>query len=263
MNGSLHFNRGLGEGVCFSLNLAGQEWKIIVPRCELEKLHIPLLKEIESRFRTHGGRFIVFLAGPPGCGKTTIALLWETLSKRGWIDTPLQALPMDGFHYSNVVLNSRTINIDGETFPLYRIKGAPESYDLDAIEEHLKALREGENIMWPLYDRKIHDPVQGVIPVISEGIIVVEGNYLLLDKPRWRNLHIWADLGVFIECPEGITRESLLARHRRGGRTPEEAISHYEFNDKRNRQIILSHRQGVDILVNAGSDQKPATYTWI
>jgi len=153
--------------------------------------------------------------------------------------------------------------VDGETVPLSRVKGAPESFDVDEIESSLKRLREGKRVRWPEYDRRTHEPLPNAIPVIREGIVVVEGNYLLLDRPRWRELRKWADLGIFVECPEEAARSRLVPRHQKGGKTAEQATSHYEFNDLRNRRTVLKHRKATNVLIKTGTNKKPATYTWI
>ena len=263
MTRSQHDDRCAEDAIRFTLDLAGYQQRIDVPRRELETLHLPLLKEIEELHRKNGGRFVVFLSGPPGCGKTTVAKVWEALSKKGCVATRVQSLPMDGFHYLNAVLSSRTTVVDGEAVPLSRVKGAPESFDIDEIEASLKKLHEEKRVRWPEYDRRTHEPVPDAIPVIREGIVVVEGNYLLLDRPRWRELRKWADLGIFVECSEEAARSRLVSRHQKGGRTAEQAISHYEFNDLRNRRTVLKHRKATDVLIKTGTNKKPATYTWV
>lgn len=202
------------------------------------------LDEILARARERDGRFVVLLAGAPGAGKSTLAREWEaTAGARG---TELQCLPMDGFHLPNRVLDERRVLIDGEDLSLRRLKGSPESYDLDALLESLRRLCAGERMSWPRYDRELHEPVEGAIEVTERGVVVVEGNYLLLDEPGWRDAAPLADATVFLDADEDLARQGLVERHERGGRSCDDAERHYAFNDLRNRHRIETQRLAAD-----------------
>lgn len=107
----------------FELNLDGQRSPLTFDLAELDAVHRPLLRHWESQWRRNRGRFIVFLAGPPGAAKTTLAGLWEQLARQGRIGVPVQPLSMDGFHYPNRVLDAHSIIVDGVKMPLRQIKG--------------------------------------------------------------------------------------------------------------------------------------------
>ncbi len=233
----------------FSLDLAGQQWDVDISEEELSTLHRPLLDTIISQAQATSGRYIVLLAGPPGCGKTTLGALWEILSRETRSSLTFQTLPMDGFHLPNAILDAQTILRDGETIPLRKIKGAPESYNRDLFHKVLKKLVGGEKLAWPRYDRQIHDPVPDAIPVAKKGIFIIEGNYVLLNEPVWRDFKTLADMTIFIECDEPLARERVVARLQRGGRTYEIATTHYEFNDKPNWQRVMNHRLESDVVL--------------
>jgi pantothenate kinase len=235
--------------VSFVLNLAEQHWELNISRKELETVHLPLLKEMMRKAAAKTRRYVVFLVGPPGSGKTTIGTLWETLAREYDLHVLVQTLPMDGFHFPNAVLDARTILRDGESISLRKIKGAPESFDLIMITRSLRALCSSREFAWPKYDRQIHDPVPDAILVIPEGIIIVEGNYLLLDEPGWQDLKPMADLTIFIECDEVLVRESVLTRAKRGGRSDKSAVQHYEFSDRPNWKRVMGHRLESDVVL--------------
>jgi putative kinase len=242
---------GMQKPLTFTLHTAGHTQEVLVSQEEMDSIHAPLLARMEGLAQTKGGRAIVFLAGPPGCGKSTLAALWEELSRqrRG---APVQALPLDGFHYPNAVLDARTVSREGQEIRLRLLKGSPESYDRESLASRLRELHEGRTPAWPVYDRTIHEPVPSGITVAREGVLVVEGNYLLLDEPGWRELAAFKDLGIFLDCGEEDARRGILARHQRGGRSPQDAASHYAFNDEPNRARILRARHGVDAALGYG-----------
>lgn len=240
----------------FELDLDGHPARLTVNDAELKAVYLPLLQRWESQWRRTGGRFVVFLAGPPGAGKTALAGLWEQLARQASIAVPLQPLSADGFHYPNRVLDSRSILVDGVEIPLRRLKGRPESFDLPALRQSLDAISSGGPVRWPRYDRTLHDPVTDAIAVLREGILVVEGLYLLLDQPGWDQLRDRADYGVFLECPEDLLRDDVVARKQRQGRSYEDAAAHWDLVDHYTWQITTRHRRGVDTVIRLGPDRR-------
>lgn len=234
----------------YTLKVAELQITIRVPRRELEEVHLPLLRELGKKAESKkSGRFIVFLAGPTGSYKSTTALLWEKLAPKE-ISTPLQALSLDGFHHANAFLDANTIVRDGKEVSLRSIKGAPETFDLHEFTIDLQKLRQGEEMRWPLYSRKIHEFIAEAISVIKDGICVVEGNYLLLNEPGWQKVAKMCDLSIFIEGNEPVARAKTIARHELGGKTHEAALAHYMRSDFRNFQRIMENRLPADIILH-------------
>ena len=239
------------ETETFHLELAGQIWEVQISRRELEEAHIPFVEELASRSRERDGRFIPYLGSPPGGGKSTLASLWKTISyERG---ESIEILPLDGFHFPNAYLRSHEMVVDWKNVSMLDMKGAPETYDLGRIISHLQALRNGDDLVWPIYDRRLHDVVtEGFRIERKTGVFLIEGNYLLLDEPAWSDGSRFADLKIFLETPEAICRERTIARHIRGGRTPEDAALHYERCDHRNFERVNSRRVKPDVVFVTG-----------
>lgn len=202
----------------------------------------PLLLCWQELQRKKGERLIILMAAPPGTGKSTLAAFLQELARDMGIEG-FQAVGMDGFHYHQEYILSHTVCRGGEEIPMQRIKGAPESFDADKLKAALQRLRT-ENVCFPVYDRTRHDVLEEALPVTAD-IVLVEGNYLLLDRDVWRELP--CDASVFIEAEEGRLRERLLARKRSGGATAQEAERHYENADGPNIRLTLQKRRRADL----------------
>ena len=123
------------------------------------------------------GRFLLGVTGPPGSGKSTIAALIETAANEQRRGDFAVVAPMDGFHLSNDELAERG---------LLGVKGAPETFDVNGFVQAVERMRAdpATTIPWPGFDRSIEQTVPGAIAIRpSAKLVVVEGNYLLLDDP--------------------------------------------------------------------------------
>lgn len=228
------------------LTAGGFVERAVFPESELETLHRPLLRRLTRLAADAPPPFIVLLAAPPGAGKSILAAFWEWLSQQDPALLPAQALPLDGFHYPNALLQQRSILRDGRRQPLSDFKGSPESFDLPALRAALTALRQARPLRWPRYDRNIHDPVADAIAVRA-NLLIVEGNWLLLDEPGWRDLAPLANYRVFLELDADLSRQRLLRRKMRGGFTRAHAAAHYARSDGPNTQRLLQRRLPADV----------------
>ncbi|MEL6751448.1 MAG: uridine kinase [Pseudomonadota bacterium] len=177
-------------------------------------------------------RFLVALAGPPAAGKTTLAGdLASTLRARG---ERVALVAMDGFHLDNATLKKRN--------ELAR-KGAPHTFDASALVALVEQLRLGDrDIPVPGFDRSTDSTIPDFSAVTHEDrIVLIEGNYLLLNKPPWDTLRDHFDLTVFLETPLDILRQRLVQRWTDLGLTAEAALSRAEQNDLPNARTVLEH----------------------
>ncbi len=213
---------------------------------EIETLHRPLLRHLTRLASDSTPPFIVLLGATAGSGKSILAAFWEWLSRQDDELLTAQALSIDGFHFPNKVMKRRTILRNGQERLMHDYKGAPESFDLQGIREKLEALRRGEDLRWPLYDRNIHDPVEDAIAV-TESTLILEGNYVLLDAPGWRDLRELANFGIFLETDVDLTRERLRQRKLRGGYDMDWVEGHYARSDGPNTALILGNRLPADL----------------
>ena len=228
----------------YAMTVNGLPQKIRYNANTVELLFLPLLRRHRELQRRSGRRCIIFLAAPPATGKSTIAQFLAQLSRTEEDLPPVQALGMDGFHYPNRYLAAHTILRDGEEIPLTSIKGAPETFDVPALAAKLSAARD-ERVTFPVYDRRIHDVVPDAVTA-DAPILLVEGNWLLLDEEPWRNLCGLADYRLRIDAAPELLRDRLIARKVQGGSTAEDAAAFYEASDAPNILRFAAHVGAAD-----------------
>ncbi|NGM44679.1 nucleoside/nucleotide kinase family protein [Rhodobacter sp. SGA-6-6] len=187
------------------------------------------------RARAEGpGRLLVALAGPPASGKSTLAAaLAEALSPGA------RVVPMDGFHYDDAVLEARGLRAR---------KGSPPTFDAMGFLHLLRRLREEEEVAIPIFDRAMELSRAGADIVGPEDrILIVEGNYLLLDEDPWRAMAPMFDLTVFLDVPEAELVRRLTARWKHHGREDQAARDWIESNDLPNALTVITRSRPAEI----------------
>ena len=128
---------------------------------------------------------------------------------------------------------------------MVEIKGAPITFDLKALTNRIKLVASGEKCGWPTYDRNLHNPVEDTIQIDSD-VVLLEGNYLLLDEDGWRDLSVYADYTIFISADEDMLRSRLVERKAKN--TPlEQAKEFVEKSDMRNAIEVLRNSKKADL----------------
>lgn len=214
-----------------------------------ERIFLPLLRHLTNLQRNLKRRIVAFLAAPPAAGKSTLCLYLEQLSRTEAGLIPVQSVGIDGFHYPQAYLDSHTIVRGGETIPLAKIKGAPETYDVEKLRALLMHVDE-DGQRWPLYDRRIHNPVEGAVE-IRERILILEGNWLLLDEKPWNSLN--CDYSIFLRAGDENQLERIVRRKMLGGFDEATAREFVRNNDAPNIVRCMAHsRRGELNLQYAG-----------
>lgn len=239
----------------------------------VREIFLPLLGRLSAMQREKKRRILVMLAAPPGAGKSTLADFLQALSRKkaGLAETgelcsaekeilaqdtditPITVIGMDGFHRRQEDLLSHTIIRDGEEIPLVRIKGAPVTFDLVRLTERIRRVRAGEECGWPEYSRLLHNPVEDAL-IVKGNIVLLEGNYLLLDREGWRELADFADYTIRITADEAMLKERLVERKIKSGTKDEAARRFVEFSDMANVRECLEHTKEADLCLTLGQD---------
>lgn len=237
----------MGEFMKVELNVNGLKYEASYTEKEINEIIKPLLQKFQKIKNEKDRRIIVFLAAPPAVGKSTFSIFMERFSKEIDGMIPIQHLSLDGFHYPNEYLNRHTIEMSGKTHELSEIKGMPETFNLESFKEYLDRLKK-ENIKWPIYDRQLHDVVMDQVQVTSD-IVLIEGNWLLLDEPGWRDLKEKCDYSIFINAEEEQLKDRLINRKIKGGLTPQEALEFYKRSDGKNVKRVMDHPLEADLVL--------------
>lgn len=153
---------------------------------------------------------------------------------------------MDGFHRRQEYLLTHRAVRDGIEIPMVDVKGAPETFALDHLANALSRASSGEDCEWPTYDRTLHNPVYGGLRVTGD-IVLLEGNYLLLDLEGWRDLRRYADYTIRITADPALLRERLVSRKEASGTPRADAERFVEFSDLRNAELCLAHSCPADL----------------
>ena len=205
------------------------------------------LKELQELIqqRSSQGRILVALAGPPGSGKSTLASELESALNQ---EQPEQAmiLPMDGFHYDDLYLVPAGLRTR---------KGAPQTFDVWGFYHILRRLRERQEefVAVPVFDRDLEIARAGarLIPA-KVPVILVEGNYLLLQQEPWSQLRLLFDVAVLLEVPEAVLGERLTARWQHYELPSEEIAAKVNENDLPNGRYVMAESGGEDYRLKSG-----------
>ena len=196
-----------------------------------ESTELAALADLLEARATGGQRVIVALAGAPGSGKSTLAdkLVGKLNARQAGLAA---VLPMDGYHYDDLYL------VPAGLRPR---KGAPMTFDVGGLYHTLKRMRARDEVevAVPVFDRKIEIARAGARVIPREvPVIVVEGNWLLLNQSPWDRLRPLFDVTVMVDVPEHVLRARLRGRWERLGLTEAEIIAKLEENDLPNGRWV-------------------------
>ncbi|KAF8733388.1 hypothetical protein HU200_014996 [Digitaria exilis] len=205
-------------------------------------------------------KYIVGLAGPPGAGKSTVAsevvrrvnMLWsDKHSKHSRALLPNEEiaamLPMDGFHLYRAQLDAME-----DPKEAHARRGAPWTFSPSLFLKCLQTLRTEGSVYAPSFDHGVGDPVENDIFVKPQHkIVIVEGNYLLLEEDIWRDIKDLFDEKWFIDIDIDVSMQRVLKRHIATGKEPDVAAWRISYNDRPNAELIMESKKNADLVIRS------------
>jgi pantothenate kinase len=164
---------------------------------------------------------------------------------------------MDGFHLPRSVLDDLSNRKEA-----YARRGAAWTFDVKGILALVQLLRSSADvtaalrkpIYAPTFDHAIKDPVENGVLISGEvSIIILEGNYLLLDEVDWREISRLVDLRIFVEVDPVEARTRVARRHVYSGieMNREDAEKRFDQNDGINGTLVRKRLVSPDIVVKS------------
>ncbi|MBX3031724.1 MAG: nucleoside/nucleotide kinase family protein [Chloroflexi bacterium] len=151
---------------------------------------------------------------------------------------------MDGFHLADVSL---------ERLGRRDRKGAIDTFDGHGYLALLRRLRaETDHTVYaPGFERDLEQPIAAAIGVdAGVRLVITEGNYLLADQEPWRSVRAELDEVWYVEVPDPIRRERLVARHIEFGKSPDIARAWVERVDEPNARLVAAVRDRADLVID-------------
>lgn len=184
-------------------------------------------------------RRVVAIAGPPASGKSTLAAALVAALQPAGVSS--QLVPMDGFHLDNRILTARGI--------LDR-KGSPPSFDAIGLLRLVQVLGASQELYYPVFDRDRDLSIAGAGHIAPDcDTIVIEGNYLLMDAPIWRDMAGYWDLSIQLTCAEAELEARLTKRWLDQGLAPEAARLRAQSNDMPNARLVGQTALRADVVL--------------
>lgn len=181
---------------------------------------------------------VIGICGGTGSGKTSVANRLLKSVKAG----DVVYLQQDSYYrnLNDLPLDfRRAVNFDH-----------PDAVDNDLLVEHLKALKNGQQVELPVYDFKHHMRLPETLRVEPTPIILIEGILIFADARLLQEM----DIKVFVDTPDDLR---FIRRLRRDiaerGRTADSVIEQYLSTVRpMHMQFVEPSKRYADVIIPEG-----------
>lgn len=184
--------------------------------------------------------FVIGVAGGSGSGKSTVTQ--QVLASFG---TDLVSVVMQDDYYRDqthlTMEERRAQNYDH-----------PQAFDWPLLVEHVRALRNGEQIAMPVYDFTVSNRTDQTIAVKPAPVIVIEGLFALYDA----ELRDLMSLKIFVDTAPDVRFIRRLQRDvTERGRSLDSIVGQYlETVRPMHKQFIEPTRRKADVILPHGAN---------
>ncbi len=183
--------------------------------------------------------FVIGIAGGSGSGKTTFS---QRLKARFPEDIALVSCDNYYLARNDMPLEERKLqNYD-----------SPSAFEFDLMIRQINDLKNGKDILCPVYDFTLHTRSDQVLQIPAKPVILIDG-ILIFSDPRLREL---MDMRIYVETDAD---ERILRRVRRDmrerGRDLDGIIAQYLATVKpMHNAYVEPTKQFADIIINGGKN---------
>ena len=186
---------------------------------------------------------VIGIAGGTGSGKTTL-----TNQIAGLFKEHVTVLTHDNYYkaHNDMDYDERSrLNYDH-----------PNAFETELMIEHLKALKNGESILCPVYDYTIHNRSNDTITIHPNKVIIVEGILIFENKELCdlMDIRIFVDTDADLRIIRRIKRD-VLER----ARSLESVTNQYMDTVKpMHEQYVEPSKRNANIIIPENSYNQPA-----
>lgn len=222
-----------------------------------KKCENPVFLDVNSAFITRFSkrlinnphkRLLVGITGESASGKSTICKEIKKIIEQ--FNMPVSVLSTDNYFNDISALIKKYGSFDNLRDNGYDVD-APTSFQLDILQDDLRQLSEGNDVMIPMY---LPNGTGVSLPhaqqINSQKIIVVEGIATMYEQVK----DIF-DVKIYVESDNSIRKERFISRAcNERNQSVENALKHWDYIAHAGEKYVRPFRSEADLVLNGNAD---------